>query len=138
MEFGTYEGVKPLKGYANAAEPTLIHGSGFKEHDAPMGYGNREGIATQRENQMASFVEDVDRKVKRLPHFQRDIIQNQYMQPERPGYASRLPSDTETHQYLRTQQWYVSERYYDEEKAKAIMTLAEVFRIAVFVTNDET
>ena len=123
------EPVKALPGYKNAVDPDLIRGNRVhpgipRSFDTPM--------ESPEDARRRAFVEDVERRVNHLPPYQRDIIRYQYMGRETPGRESRLPSDTETYQYLRSQGWYVSERYYDEEKQKAIMTLAAAFRIEQF------
>lgn len=115
-----------VKGYEKAMDPDLIRVP-YSTGGSGMSLGSAMGTREDRDRKW--FVENVERKVSYLPDYQRDIIRHQYMGKETPGRESKLPSDTETFDYLRRQQWYVSERYYDEEKSKAIMTLAEAFRI---------
>lgn len=122
------EPVVALKGYEKAMDPNLI-----RAPYAVGGGGMRlDDMETREDCERRRFVENVERKVGRLPDYQRDIIRHQYMGKETPGRGSKLPSDVETFEYLRSQGYYVSERYYDEEKSKAILTLAEAFRIVQF------
>lgn len=121
--------VKALPGYEKAMDPNLIR-SNRVFPGLPRMIGN--SMESPEDARRRAFVEDVERKVNHLPPYQRDIIRYQYMGKETPGEDGRLPSDTQTYQYLYEQGWRVSERYYDEEKQKAIMTLAEAFRIVQY------
>lgn len=126
------EPMKALSGYKNAMDPNLIHAP-YSFGSGPRGGGFMEdGMETREDRERVEFVRNVERKVSALHDYQRDIIRHQFMQRETPGKETKLPSDVESHQYLRSTGWYVSERYYDEEKAKAIQTLAEAFRIVQY------
>ncbi|WDL97815.1 hypothetical protein [Alicyclobacillus sp. ALC3] len=133
---------KARRGYEDAMDPDDIHVSRVYS-SAPRGGSTvvrpeADGtwrVVTEQDRRDRAFCEDVERRVDHLPAYQRDIITHQYMTPDTPGSRDgRRPSDIATHRHLRDSGWYVGETYYQEEKAKAVLTLAEAFRIVQFET----
>ncbi|GEO27041.1 hypothetical protein AAC03nite_28260 [Alicyclobacillus acidoterrestris] len=120
LEAGTVprEELRPVPGYEDAADPDSIHAPGFN----PGGVKVIDG----KLRYMAWFVQDVQRTVRRLPKYQRDIMFKQYMGRE------QLTND-ETYQALVDDKWYVSRRYFDENKTEAMDLLAEVWSLEVYV-----
>lgn len=109
-----------LPGYENAVNPDSIHGNSFGSRE-PRLQGEGE---SPRDRKMRLFCLDVEYKVSKLPKYQAAIIRRLYMS------GDPVPTDREVYTTLYDESgYYVSERYYHEQKAKAIMTLAAAFRI---------
>lgn len=113
---------KARPGYENAMDPRFIHANRVHP-DGPS--GPIEDMETTADEMRRRFCQRVEHRVHRLKDYQRDIIQHHYMYK----YDVGQPTDDETYMALKKQGWYVGKRYYEQEKAKAVMLMAAAFRI---------
>jgi len=77
-----------------------------------------------RNENMATFVGMLERKVDVFPEYKREIIWRRFMANSEP-----LPSDTKVHQSLVKDGWAWGVSYYEKRKVEALMTLAYALRI---------
>lgn len=113
---------KARPGYENAMDPRFIHGNRVHP-DGPS--GPLEDMESTADQLRIQFCNRVQQRVRRLKDYQRDIIEHHYMY----RYDESQPTDDETYMALYRQGWYVGKRYYEQQKAKAIMLMAAAFRI---------
>lgn len=115
----------PHKGYEDAMDPDLIR--------APYAVGDGLGASGERmetpeDRHRKWFCRRTEYVVGKLPEYQGAIIEACYM------HQHERPSDLEVWCTLCEQnaRWRYSERYYDEQKAIALMTLGEAFRLVQY------
>ncbi|WDL98146.1 hypothetical protein [Alicyclobacillus sp. ALC3] len=113
----------PKPGYENAADPDLIRRIGQK-------LGSGGGTP---EDYREGFVARVERAVGKLPPYGREIIVRRLMTLRRGAQSLHdLPSDVEVLQDMQREGWFAELRYYEKQKADAILMLAEILRIVAF------
>lgn len=128
MEFETHsEEPHALKGFEKAMDPGLIRAPYSMGGGGLNSYLSSNSMETPQDAYRQRFVDDVEYKVKKLRPYQRGIIEELYMRRE----GDERTMDADVFESLRASnpKWNYSERYYDEQKAIAIFTLAEAFRI---------
>lgn|GEM_PF-5435848 len=107
----------PVQGFENAADPDTLR--------APYNTSSGTEKAVFRENmdpqerQMRHLVYQVEKKVWKLPEYQREIIRRKYLTLDNP-----LPTHEEVWRALCNDGWYVGQRYYEEQEAEAMYKLA--------------
>ncbi|WP_067924830.1 hypothetical protein [Alicyclobacillus shizuokensis] len=121
---------KPLPGYEHAADPRTIRPPGFGPSEPRGLYPDIEDDPKDRERRR--FCREVERAVDALPEYQAQIMRKLYMGHE-PSPRNPAPTDLQVWRELYEAGWYVSERYYDEQKAQAIFRLAETWGITQYV-----
>jgi hypothetical protein len=118
---------RPLPGYEKAADRTIrVPYPMVKTPSLPPDIDD-----DPKDRQRRRFVAEVERAVHSLPEYQEAIIRKLYMEHE-PSPTNPAPTDTEVWRALYEDGYYVSERYYDEQKAEAIFWLAEVWGITQY------
>jgi hypothetical protein len=120
---------KPMPGYERAADPRTIRASGYAASRAPHLSPDIEDDPKDQERRR--FVAEVERAVRSLPEYQEAIIRKLYMEHE-PSPLHPALTDVQVWRELYEAGWYVSERYYDEQKAEAIFRLAETWGITQY------
>lgn len=120
------EELQPVPGYEHAQHPDTIHAPGFRSTwplvekiDGKLRY-------------MQWFVRDVERVVAGLPRYQEAILRTQYMGREQL-------SNEETYEALlrADSRWCYSERYFREQRADALLTVADVLGLTLYLEDSQ-
>ncbi|SFU70810.1 hypothetical protein [Alicyclobacillus macrosporangiidus] len=121
---------RPLPGYEHAADPRTIRAPGYDGSRIP--HLPPDIDEDPRDRERRRFCREVERAVDALPEYQAAIIRKLYMEHE-PSPLHPAPTDLQVWRELYGDGWYVSERYYESQKAQAIFRLAETWGITQYV-----